>query len=37
VLATNLRRLPLGDRMRMLGRATVRHLAGVIPSSPRRG
>jgi acetolactate synthase-1/2/3 large subunit len=37
VVATTLRRLPLGDRMRMLGRAAVRHLAGAISSSSRRG
>jgi acetolactate synthase-1/2/3 large subunit len=28
VVATNLRRLPFGERMRMLGRAAARHLAG---------
>jgi acetolactate synthase-1/2/3 large subunit len=35
VVATNLRRLPLGDRMRVLGRAAARHLAGLAGVSPR--
>jgi acetolactate synthase-1/2/3 large subunit len=36
VVATNLRRLPLGDRLRMLGRAAARHLAGAFSRAPDR-
>lgn len=32
VVMTNLRRLPLGDRLRMLGRAASRHLASALTS-----
>lgn len=35
VVTTALRRLPLGDRLRMLGRAAVRHLAGPRGGSSR--
>lgn len=35
VVATTFGRLPLGDRMRMLARAAVRHLAGAVAPRPR--
>ncbi len=34
VVATTLRRLPLGDRLRMLARAATRHVAGVLTGRP---
>jgi acetolactate synthase-1/2/3 large subunit len=36
VIATALRRLPLGDRLRLLGRAAARHLAGAVGRSSGR-
>ena len=35
VVATTLRRLPLGDRLRMLSRAAARHLAGAVSRASR--
>ncbi len=35
VVATTLRRLPLGDRLRMLARAAGRHVAGAFAARPR--
>lgn len=35
VVATHLRRLPFGDRMRAIGRAAVRHIAGAVSGRPR--
>lgn len=34
VVATTLWRLPLGDRLRMLGRAAARHVAGAVTRGP---
>jgi acetolactate synthase I/II/III large subunit len=36
VVATNLRRLPLGDRLRMLARAASRHLSGALERFQQR-
>jgi acetolactate synthase-1/2/3 large subunit len=37
VVATNFWRLPLGDRVRILGRAAARHISGALTGSSRRG
>lgn len=37
ILATNFWRLPLGDRVRMLGRAAARHVSGALAGPSRPG
>ena len=37
VVATNFWRLPIGDRVRMLGRAAARHISGALAGPARRG